>query len=95
MELIDKYEDEKGATLVNEQGKPVRTASEAARIIAMKSAKPVVSSQQMTPEQWKSELATLYGTDREKIQAALVFRNDERGKGVSDNIILNKIKECL
>jgi len=55
----------------------------------------VVPSQQMSSEQWKSELATLYGTDREKIQAALAFRNDERGKGVSDNIILNKIKECL
>lgn len=59
------------------------------------STQPVVSSQQLSPEQWKSELSTLYGTDMNKIKEALAYRNEKRQEGLADNDILQKIKDCL
>lgn len=61
---------------------------------------PKQEVKQMTGEQWKEQLSAIYKekstvkSEREWTQEALAFRNSLRGK-ISDNDIINKIKDCL
>ena len=48
-------------------------------------------TQQMTSEQWKAELSTIFGDSRKPIAEAIKYRDLKRTENIADSDILNKI----